>query len=134
MISLARVQIVHGSLIALCGLAFLIWARLWPAAMTPNAYGYAAYDMSAEAWSLAYVSAGALVVIGASMAGQWALALAARVSGLALLVAMSYILVVSAWGANEGAPVVIFSAFYFGPVSAILIALTLADRRRHGTA
>lgn len=121
-----RIQTIYGILIALCGLAFWFWARLWPAAMAPETYGYAAYDTEAEIWAMAYMGAGGMVVAGAAVDGLWRLAPLARAVGFALLLVMSYTLALSAWDAPHGAPVVIFSSLFFGPVAALFLRLNLA--------
>lgn len=128
-VQLRTVQAVYGALICVCGIAFLFWSRLWPEAMDVGTYGYAAYDTDAEIWSLAYVSAGALVVIGAGAGPIWPLAVAARMLGFALLAAMSWLLTASAWHAPTGAPVVIFSALFFGPAAVLQAVLTAVEYR-----
>ena len=121
-----RVQTVYGALIAACGLAFWFWSRLWPDAMSPATYGYAAYDTEAEIWAMAYMGAGAMIVAGSAVDGLWRAAPLARASAFALLLVMSYVLALSAWDAPNGAPVVIFSSLFFGPVAAIFLALNVA--------
>lgn len=128
-VQLRAVQIVYGALIAACGVAFLVWARLWPEAMAVQTYGYAAYDTDAEIWALAYVSAGGMIVIGAGAGGLWWGGYWARLLGYALLALMSYLLALSAWPAPHGAPVVIFSAFFFGPAAVLQAALTVREMR-----
>jgi hypothetical protein len=123
---MVKVQTVYGALIALCGLAFWFWARLWPDAMSPATYGYAAYDTEAEIWAMAYLGAGSLVVAGAAVDPLWRAAALARGAAFLLLLIMSYVLAVSAWDAPNGAPIVIFSALFFGPVAALFLALNVA--------
>jgi hypothetical protein len=129
-VQLRMVQAVYGALIGFCGVAFLLWSRLWPSAMDVGTYGYAAYDTDAEIWSLAYVSAGMLIVVGALAAPIWVGSVAARVAGFGMLLMMSCILAMSAWHAPNGAPVVIFSALFFAPAAAIFAALTVVEYRR----
>lgn len=121
-----QVQTIYGGLIAICGLAFWAWAKLWPDAMSPATYGYAAYDTEAEIWAMAYMGAGALIVAGAAVNHLGRVAALARASAFALLLVMSYVLAVSAWAAPNGAPVVIFSSLFFGPVAAIFIRINLS--------
>ena len=123
------VQRVYGGLIALCGGAFFLWARLWPDAMAVQTYGYSAYDTDAEIWAFAYVGAGLLVMLGAAVDRVWRWAPASRAAGTALLFVMSYLLAQSAWSAPHGAPIVIFSALFFGPVAAIFLAQNVKSWR-----
>lgn len=128
-LQLRTIQAVYGTLIMACGMAFLVWSRLWPEAMSVATYGYAAYDTDAEIWALAYISAGALVLIGAGAGSIWRGAFAARMLAFVLLGVMSYLLALSAWDADNGAPVVIFSALFFGPAAAIFGVLTVCEHR-----
>lgn len=120
-------QLTYGVLIALCGMAFWLWATTWPEAMSITTYGYAAFETDAEIWALAYVAAGALVVGGCAVDRTWILAPVARAVAFSMLLIMSYLLARSAWDAPHGAPVVIFSALYFGPAAAGFVVLNLRD-------
>jgi len=123
------VQRVYGGLIALCGFAFFVWARMWPDAMAVETYGYAAYDTDAEIWAFAYVAAGLLVMLGGAVDRVWRHAALPRAGGTAQLFVMSILLALSSWNAPHGAPVVIFSALFFGPVAAILFGINVRSLR-----
>jgi hypothetical protein len=99
----------------LVGIAFGVLSVIDPESMGPAVYGARAYAIPAEAWALGFVSAAALVIFGVHINGRRpTFTPIIRLIGIAFLMGMFGYLAHSAWGAEDGEPIVIFSILFFG--------------------
>jgi hypothetical protein len=99
----------------LVGIAFGVLSAVDPESMGPTVYGARAYAIPAEAWALGFVSASSLVIYGLHINGRRPMFTPIlRLIGIAFLMWMFGFLAISAWGADDGEPIVIFSVLFFG--------------------
>lgn len=99
-----------------CGLGFLVLSLGWPDAMSPSVYGKAAYDVPAEVWSMAFMSASLLVIYGLHINGRKPLLTPLlRIAGYGLLLALFLYLILSAASAPDGAVIIVFGSLFFVP-------------------
>ncbi len=94
------------------GFAFFLASALWPDAMSPEVYGNAAYDISAETWALGFMGNAAAILYGVKINGRWRWSPWLRLVGWAGLAVLFGTLVVSSFTAPFGSVVVIFGAMF----------------------
>lgn len=116
------------------GTSFLLSEALLGNSMSPNTYGFAAYDVDAATWAKGFMAGSALVLYGLYINGRWPIGSPAlRALGWAMMLYLFLFLAYSAAGAEDGVHIVLFNFMLFIPRCIQFVSSNvrdLLDRRR----
>lgn len=109
---------------------------MFPGAMSPEQFGWMAYDIDAEVWGFGFMSASGLSAYGIHINGRWRWSPYIRIVGYLILLVLFGILAISGLGAKYGFQTVIYAVAFFGFGIAGYLVDNVVDLRRriaHGT-